>query len=62
MKNTLHLTGGECHPARTMLSLVPLINFWKTTWFPGVPTWPGFADIMAQLPEALQGDISDKSV
>ncbi len=63
MKHALPLTGGECHQARTMLSLAPLINFWKNDLVPRCPHMaPVFADIMAQLPEALQGDISDKSV
>ncbi len=62
MKNIFQPAGGECHQARTVLSLAPLIDFWKTGLVPRYP-WmaPVFADIMAQLPEALQGDIPDIS-
>ena len=62
MKNTFQPSGGECHQARTVLSLAPLIDFWKTGLVPLCP-WmaPVFADIMAQLPAALQGNISDTS-
>ena len=62
MENDLHLTGGECYQARTILSLSPLIDFWKTGLVPRCPQMaPLFDGIMAQLPSALQGDISDKS-
>jgi GAF domain-containing protein len=63
MENDLHLTGGECHQARTVLSLAPLIDFWKTGLVPRCPQMTALFDgIMAQLPPALQGDISDKSL
>jgi len=63
MKNTLNMGGGECHQARTVLSLAPLIDFWKTVLVPRYPQMaPVFADTMAQLPAALQGDMSDNSV
>lgn len=62
MKNTFHPAGGECHQARTVLSLAPLIDFWKTGLIPRYPRMaPIFADIMTQLPASLQGDISDTS-
>ncbi len=56
MNNTLPLTGGECHQARSFLSLAPLIDFWKTGLIPRYPRMaPIFDEIMVQLPEALRG-------
>lgn len=62
MKNTLPLTGGECHQARTILSLAPLIDFWKNDLVRRCPHMaPVLADIMAKMPAVLQGDLSDES-
>ncbi len=62
MNNTLPLTGGECHQARSFLSLAPLIDFWKTGLIPRYPRMaPIFDEIMVQLPEALRGNLSDDS-
>jgi GAF domain-containing protein len=52
----------DCVQARSMLSLAPLLTFWKTELVPRCPHMADLFDgIMERLPLSLKGDIQDIS-
>jgi hypothetical protein len=52
----------DCVQARSMLSLAPLLTFWKTELIPRCPHMADLFDgIMERLPLSLKGDIQDIS-